>query len=295
MKATKIVERVNKITSNKDITIDTPLSMARIELTGCCTLNCKFCAHNAMRENGIRQTFMKDDDFDFVISKIEEIPTIKEIGLFYMGESGLHNKLDEYYKKVHDKGYFTFLTTNGTYITNILRALPYIDSLKVSWNYKNSKDFVKKTGSNIENYDIILHNIKRLFADCHNLNKGLSISTVLCNEETKDDYMYVLSNIPYDEHYFINIHGSNDISKPSNDKNISNGCISIPCWSLFKGLYIDVDLNVRSCTYGNEDINILGNLRREDVFNKHVMSKDRFKRAQLKGDIPKMCMNCLNA
>jgi hypothetical protein len=58
-----------------------------------------------------------------------------------MGESGLHPKLYNFYKKIYNN-YYTFLTTNGTIISNILPAIKYINSLKVSWNYSDEDDFI---------------------------------------------------------------------------------------------------------------------------------------------------------
>lgn len=36
---------------------------------------------------------MSDDEFNSVYRFVKQIPTINEIGLFYMGESGLHPHL----------------------------------------------------------------------------------------------------------------------------------------------------------------------------------------------------------
>lgn len=80
-------------------------------------------------------------------------------------------------------------------------SIPYVDSLKVSWNYKDITDFRKKTGQNERMYETIIENIKTFYEICHINKKKLAVSTVLdCN---KEDYEEAISNLRFDEHYWI--------------------------------------------------------------------------------------------
>ena len=89
-------ERVQKISQNMNLNINTPLTTAKIELTGCCTLGCWFCDHLNMKKNNIRQHMMSQEDFEIVLEYLKRFDSLREVGLFYMGESGLHPLLDRY-------------------------------------------------------------------------------------------------------------------------------------------------------------------------------------------------------
>lgn len=290
-----VQERVQSISNNKDLNLNTPYTTAKIELTGICTLKCNFCYNKIMKDKHIRQKNMNLSDLCFVIDKLKEIPTLKEVGLFYMGESGLNYNIISGYRLLKSAGYFTYLTTNATNIKYIKLAIPYIDSLKVSWNYKNDQDFITKTNTDVSMYSKIIENIETLYKICHQNNKELTISTVLDSDEK--EYNEVLKSLKFDHHYFIplqtqggtNINGYDGVigesKKPSNP---------IPCWSLFKGIYIDVDLNVRTCCYGHQDKHIIGNLKNSsllDLINsKKVID---MKKKHLNNEIPIECLKCL--
>ena len=109
-----VKDRVNAISENSNLAVGTPYTTAKVELCGICTLNCAFCYNKNMIDANERQKIISEDDFNIVLKALEDIRTIKEVGLFYMGESGLHPQLAHFYKKLKDKGYFTYLTTNGT-------------------------------------------------------------------------------------------------------------------------------------------------------------------------------------
>lgn len=290
-----VQERVRKISDNTNLSLDTPYTTAKIELTGICTLNCKFCYNRTMKKNKIRQKQMSLSDLNFVIEELKKIPTLKEVGLFYMGESGLNRNLAEGYKLLKEAGYFTYLTTNATEIKYILQAVPYIDSLKVSWNYKDLNDFINKTGSSPVVYYCIINNIKKLYRLCHQYNKELTISTVL--DSDKKEYDNIIQKLEYDYHYFIPLQTQGGISIDGADGVIGESehpSKPIPCWSLFKGIYIDVDLNIRTCCYGHNNDHIIGNLRDKDLRNILCETKLlNMKQQHLKGEIPEECFNCL--
>lgn len=286
-------ERVKAISRNNNLTIDQKGTTAKIELCGLCSLNCKFCAHPDMRCKGIRQRMMTKDEFELVLNWLQERrPDVKEIGLFYMGESGLHPYIDQAYAALKERGYFTFLTTNATKIVHILRAIPYVDSLKVSWNYKNRADFMAKTRMPAMMFDIIQHNLNVLYHECHNRGKQLAVSTVL--DGPKEDYEEVLETLAYDEHYWIPLQTQGGTFENGQDGVVgeSESAVSpLPCWSLFKGVYVDCELNVRTCCYGHGKEHIIGNLRNnwDTIPDYH----EEARRLQLEGKIPTMCKECL--
>lgn len=291
-----VKDRVNAISRNENLTVGTPYTTAKIELTGVCTLNCAFCYNRCMLETGERQKFMEEEDFNIVLKALEDIHTIKEVGLFYMGESGLHPLLDKFYKALNDKGYFTYLTTNGTSIGNILKAIPYIDSLKVSWNYKDEEDFVAKTGSAKRMYGVIKANIGILNKECERHGKVLTVSTIL--DSSREQYEPALAQLEFGEHYWLPLQsqgGTYSTGAAGVIGEYENKVSPIPCWSLFKGFYVDVDLNVRTCCYGHSKDHIIGNLKSEPVMELLRFGKGmRMKSEQSRNIIPSVCENCLN-
>ena len=286
-----VAYRVQSISKNDNLNINTEITTAKIELTGKCTLSCQFCANKNFAEHNVRQTIMTEEHFEKVIKAINNVKTLKEVGLFFMGESGLHPLLSVFYKKLSEAGYFTYLTTNGTIIYNILKAIPYIDSLKVSWNYKNKEDFMAKTNKSSLLYDNIITNINILYEECHRYNKKLAISTVL--DSKKEDYESSLSQLKYDEHYYLPLQSQCGIITGENGVigTYDNPVSPLPCWSLFKGLYVDVDLNVRTCCYSHSPEHILGNILEEDI-NVILNRKNILKKLQLEKVVPKICTQC---
>ena len=285
-----VKERVNNISRNDNLTVGMGPTTAKIELTGKCSLSCRFCFNKEMKKHGIRQNFMSTEDFQKAYSYVKSFPSMREIGLFYMGESGLHPNLKDFYKQVKDDGFFTFLTTNGTTTKNILPAIPYIDSLKVSWNYKNLEDFMAKTGLPAFMYHAISHNIKVLYQACHKNGKVLAISTVL--DSAKEDYADAIKKLRHDEHYFIPLQTQGGSFSDGTDGVVGEAdkpSSPLPCWSLFKGVYVDCNLNVRTCCYGHTDKHILGNLN-----DGSIATKEALQAAHLNGCVPDACHACLH-
>ena len=289
-----VQERVKAISRNTGLTINQRATTAKIELCGMCTLNCRFCVHKEMKAKGIRQKMMTMDDLKLVLKWLKKYrPDVKEVGLFYMGESGMNPILPEAYALLKENGYFTYLTTNGTVIDNILPAIPFIDSLKVSWNYKDLDDFEDKTGMSAPTFAKIVVNIEILHRVCHEDGKPFAISTVL--DGAKEDYSRWIDALPYDEHYWIPLQTQGGAYEEGQDGVIGESESSVkplPCWSLFKGVYVDVDLNVRTCCYGHKKEHIIGNLRNDNWaaipdFNRKA------RELHLAGKIPVMCQRCL--
>ena len=291
-----IQERVKNISRNDNLTINTPYTTAKIETSGICTLKCKFCYNKIMASKKERQKTMQPKDFDLVLKNLKKITTIKEVGLFYMGEASLCFYLKDFYKKLKEAGYFTYLTTNGTLYRAIMDTIPYIDSLKVSWNYKDKIDFQNKTGAWSEEYEYIKNNIKKFYDECHKYNKKLTVSTVL--DSNKEDYKNSLSELTFDDHYWIPLQTQGGTYSTGLEGVVGEDDSKVnpmPCWSLFKGIYIDVDLNVRACCYGHTKAHIIGNLK-EKPLNEILSDKKllQAKQQQLEGKIPDMCKKCLS-
>lgn len=295
MSSDLLKNRVINISRNDNLSLDTPPTTVKIELTGRCTLDCVFCNHHSMKEKNIRQKLLSREDFNIILQQLLTISSVREVGLFYMGESAIHPLLKDFYKELKKYKYFTYLTTNATTIENIIPAIKYIDSLKVSWNYKNIEDFIWKTRSPANIYDKIISNIYELDRLCQSMGKHLTISTIM--DSSKNEYISALKKFDGVDHYWLPLQtqcGNNEVGIGGVSGELDHMVKSIPCWSLFKGIYIDVDLNVRMCCYGHYDEHILGSLKRSSL--SEILKSDKviqIKQKHLQGDIPSECYSCL--
>nr|DAW63315.1 MAG TPA: Iron-sulfur cluster-binding domain [Caudoviricetes sp.] len=295
MSSNLLKNRVIDISRNDNLSLDTPPTTVKIELTGRCTLDCVFCNHHSMKEKNIRQKLLSREDFNIILQQLLTISSVREVGLFYMGESAIHPLLKDFYKELKKYKYFTYLTTNATTIENIIPAIKYIDSLKVSWNYKNIEDFIWKTRSPANIYDKIISNIYELDRLCQSMGKHLTISTIM--DSSKNEYISALKKFDGVDHYWLPLQtqcGNNEVGIGGVSGELDHMVKSIPCWSLFKGIYIDVDLNVRMCCYGHYDEHILGSLKRSSL--SEILKSDKviqIKQKHLQGDIPLECYSCL--
>lgn len=295
MSSDLLKNRVIDISRNDNLSLDTPPTTVKIELTGRCTLDCVFCNHHSMKEKNIRQKLLSLEDFNVILQQLLTISSVREVGLFYMGESAIHPLLKDFYKELKKYKYFTYLTTNATIIENIIPAIKYIDSLKVSWNYKNMEDFILKTRSPANVYDKIISNIYKLDNLCRSIGKHLTISTIM--DSSKNEYISALKKFDGIDHYWLPLQtqcGNNEVGIGGVSGELDHMVKSIPCWSLFKGIYIDVDLNVRMCCYGHHDDHVLGSLKRSSL--SEILKSDKviqIKQKHLQGDIPSECYSCL--
>ena len=294
-----IVDRMKDKHNNTNLSMNTDINIAELELTGACELNCRFCYNRILKQKGIRQNYVDEDGVKIFLSTIKKMPSIKEVGLYGLGESTLHPHLAKYYKMMKEAGYFTYLTTNGVKIAHLIPAIKYIDSLKFSWNYKDENDFHAKTGADHKTMYTILSNINNIYQLFSNIT-DISISVVLDIGDQVSDFKYMLSKIKCKNVFFVPVLTQGGIygaGKTGGPNIVEDGFKkSMPCWTLFKGLYVDCNLNVRTCPYGNNDskqyTHILGNLKK-DSLEDILKERDKYKQMHLNGDCPIICKKCL--
>ena len=278
-----IKERVDKISDTSNLSIDTKVTTAKLEATGICNMDCIFCFNHVMKQNKQRQRFITDKDFSIMLDALDKLETIKEVGMFYMGESTIHPKLPYFYKVLKNHNYFTYLTCNNFNLNILSKAIPYIDSVKISFNTEYDDTQIKK--------------IESLYNLLHSCNKTLSISSVIQPHENKDTYLRYNNTIPHDEWYYLPMQtqgGTIDIGVDGVVGEYDKQSSPIPCWSLFKGFYVDCELNVRTCCYGHHDTHILMNLEKEKFSKKEYYNRKRlYMKDHLEHRIPSICSSCI--
>lgn len=297
-----ILDRINKMT-NIDLekarsveNYDDLIELAKIEVSSVCTLSCNFCyAKEILKKEPYRHGFMELDELKIVLDVLKDkYKNLREIGLFFLGEPGIHPDLGEMYEYVKNQEFFTFLTTNGCHELPE-KVVENVDSLKISWNYKDHNDFIIKSNARDHNvYFRIIDNINKSYEMVHKYNKELSISTILHPDDTPTDYSKSLKLLKYDNHYFIPLQNQGGYFEYGDDGVLGNtSCLrkAMPCWSLIKGVYVTKDLSVRPCCYGHTPILSFIDHHKKVLVeknDKHKMIKDH-----LNGIIPAYCKDCL--
>jgi radical SAM protein with 4Fe4S-binding SPASM domain len=312
-----ITNRVDNVThipkEYLDVIVPPPKSV-KIELTNVCDLQCKFCA-NSLKERNI--SHMNFGVFQGIAAQIRSLG-IREIGLFYLGESFLYSfkgqGLPEAVKIVKSLLRFpqVFVTTNGVSATKdkvkaVIEA--GLDSLKFSYNFANdvqAKEYCGKPvfwtiAKNIQNAKIVRDEIyERTGHWC-----GLYASSMKYNAEQVDLMKDALSEIEdcIDEHYWIPFCNQGGIKTDiatkvrGNIGRLDGQVSSLPCWSLFTSAHITCDGDVTVCCFDHNGKLTIGNIFEDTFMNiwngkkiqelrQHHLNKD------VRGTV---CNDCINA
>lgn len=302
--ASLIVDRIDKASDNTNLTgTDDDVVLAKIEVSSYCNLNCKFCSKSYIGEHDVYRINRTMGLYQFkeIISVLKSrYKNLKEIGLFYIGEPGYNPNLKEMYSYLKDNGFFTFLTTNGTLSRFIIDAIPFIDSIKVSWNYMNKEDYINKVGDTILSYNHLINDINYLYKECHKHNKTLTISTVLDDEKNIKLYeKEIMNKLNYDFHYWIPLQNNGGYLDYGSDGVLGSYTKQrkpIPCWSLFKAVYVDSLGNIRPCCYSHKmKCGVIKNntIRFATEEKDDFVVESNMKKLQLEGKIPDQCRECL--
>ena len=142
-------ERVSKITH------------IQLEPTARCNLHCITCSRDDEIKNYTKMD-MALEDLDKVLSML---PHLKSIKLGGLGEPLFHPQLEEFLKRIHDRGIRIWMNSNGTPLINPkIRSviLKYIDDMPVSFDSTKKELFEKiRRGAN---FDMIKEGVKLLVA-----------------------------------------------------------------------------------------------------------------------------------
>jgi len=271
----KITSRIDNVTNNVGVsTICPPPISVKIELSSHCNLKCNFCAHGSIQR--MIHGSMKIGLFDSIIKDLKEFG-VKEIGLFYIGESFMCSWLSEAIficKKKYGISY-TFLTTNGILANeNNLKSIfeNGLDSLKFSYNSFDEEEFAKVTNCNGNLIHKLNDNIKlaKRIRDEGEYKCGLYASSIFQPDNPKMEPCLDLNVRPYvDEHYFLPLYNHGGFLK---DGRVINGGNTgrldrprdpIPCWTLFKEGHITSDGDISACCFGHAPSFIFGNCREQ--------------------------------
>jgi uncharacterized Fe-S cluster-containing radical SAM superfamily protein len=258
-----ITQRIDAIThiapEYRGVFLPAPRSV-KIELTANCNYKCAFCVKSLRPENG-------EMDRAFYSRMVRELHDagVKELGLFYIGESFLCKWLPEAIKEAKDVGIpYVFLTTNGSACTASLvkRVMESgLDSLKFSLNFASEHQFADVTGVNTSLYRRAIYNLKvaRQIRDDGGYGCGLYASSIAFDGEQGVLMRKLVAEIApvVDEHYWLPLYGMGGASKeagwqpqPGNPGRLDAMRPPLPCWSAFTEGHITATGKLSACCFG---------------------------------------------
>ena len=271
MGITKRIDNVTCLDTTKINKRMGPPISAKIELTSKCNLNCSFCGTSGY----LRTKGYMDFSLFKKISRDLKKSGVKEIGVFYLGESLLYPKLAEaifFLKK--DLGFkWVFLTTNGVLANPLLLKeimKSGLDSLKFSFNSYSPENYKKITGTSGSNYDTVIKNIKTAYniREKNGFSCGIYASSIYYSDTFYKKMSKSLEKIkPYiDEHYWLPLYShagysSDHTEHVGNTGRLSNPQSPIPCWTLFNEAHITYDGKLSACCFDQEGKFIMGDLK----------------------------------
>jgi MoaA/NifB/PqqE/SkfB family radical SAM enzyme len=301
----KITERIDNITSIPSefrILLPPCPPAVKIELMAACDFKCWFCA----TKDRLRK--QKAMDFGLYEKLIRDMHSsgVKELGLFYLGESLLYPLLEEAILLAKEIGFeYVFLTTNGySADEEILRKIidAGLDSLKFSFNYKDRASCLCTTG--VDAFDMVVDNIRL----AHELreemgsNIGLYASSVEVSPGKRSEMEDVLELIgPYiDEHYFLPLYNQGGFIKtdsvagnPGRADAMRN---AIMCWSLFTSAHVTYDGLLTACCFDHDGRFTMGDLKKQSFMDAwHSKAFQALRQAHMDDEVEGTpCATCLH-
>lgn len=278
----------------------------KIELTRNCNYRCSFCVNSELANKGT----MPEEKYIEYITKIRDAG-VKELGVFYFGESFIVPWLPRAIKHAKDIGFeYVFLTTNGSLASKdkVKECMEAgLDSLKFSLNQANEEQFKEVTRVSPKLFERVLTNIK----DAHEVreaggyNCGLYASFIEYTGEQRTRMEATLDRVrPYlDEIYALplfdqagNINNEAWEFVGGNPGRADNRVPPVPCWALFREGHVNFDGTMNACCFGVDDKRFIhGDLNTHtfmEVWNSNILQGLR--QAHLNKDIENTpCNGCI--
>lgn len=311
-----ITNKIDSIThiddAHRGTSIPAPKSV-KIELTGRCNYRCKFCAL-ALRDNQPKNNM----DWGLYQRVVKEMADagVKEIGMFYIGESFLcHNLLVDAIKHAKAVGIeYCFLTTNGSLATpDKVKACmdAGLDSLKFSMTTADDKQFEEVIGVKATMRHKAIENLKaaRKVRDDGGYKCGIYASSIKYDDEQQAKAEQLAKDIaPYvDEHYWLPLYSFGSLAidaqketglqkiTPGNMGRIGGLVAPLPCWCVFTEGHVLWDGRLTLCGFDNGEGHwVCGDLNKEDFMTAwNSVVAQELRAAHLKRDVTgTVCETC---
>ncbi len=275
----------------------------KIEVTSRCDFKCFFCEHT------FRDDEHADIDQELLYRMLREMAEagVREVGLFWIGESMLVKALPKYVAYAKSLGFGNvYLTTNGRLATPkridaLLKA--GLDSIKFSVSGSNRQNYITVTG--VDAFDKVLANMKYLHDARGSSGKPGIFASSYLDVSNPDEYKAIDKLIsPYvDEHYPLRLYGSRKIADNEGttqivrmpDEQRRRLQEMLPCWSLFTLPQINQDGQMSACFCDPDDKLFMADLKKVSFMDGRHSEKFRaLCRAHLARDVTgTACEHCI--
>ena len=240
----------------------------KIELTSKCNYRCGFCAHRL----GLKERGEMDRDFYERVALEMYRAGVRELGLFYIGESFMCDWLPDAIVYAKAVGFpYVFLTTNGSLSApDKVKACMEagLDSLKFSMNNSDHKQFEAVAGVKSKLWTKSIENLKsaKQVRDEDDYKCGLYASSIRYDGEQQAKMQSLVDEIlPYvDQHYWLPLYSMGSLSaerekelgyRPTagNQGRLDALRDPLPCWSAFTEGHITHDGKLSACCFDAAD------------------------------------------
>lgn len=286
-----IDKRITTATENLDFD-NVPLpNTIKLELSSICNHHCLNCKTSIEKNN--RCAFMSSEIFEKAIQQAKEL-NIKEVGLYYMGESLLDKNIVDRLKYIKaNTNMFTYLTTNGTILEPMKELVANgIDSLKFSINAINREQHKQLT--KVDDFDLTISNLKELikYRNEKHYKTEISVSCLYDEKTDQTDFLEELKDIADGVVRFY-VHSHTGVIKINQKVSESKDIIDshkFPCFSLVKIIHILSNGDINMCKWGNKDF-VIGNL--STLALKDAWYSDKAQIIRKKHINKEICQNCI--
>jgi MoaA/NifB/PqqE/SkfB family radical SAM enzyme len=294
------VDAVTKIGEQYLKTVIPAPPSVKIELTARCDLQCVFCASShKLRERG-------DMDFSLFEKILLDLKMsgVKEIGLFYLGESLLYPRLVDAVVSAKEMGFeYVFLTTNGRLLTEDRARIIIdagLDSIKFSFNAGSVEQYKEITG--LDDFNRVVDNIKATYKVRNESGKkcGIYASSIQYEDEQLEIMKKGVELIrgSVDEHYWLPLYNQAGYTKggAGNPGRVDMMRPILPCWQLFKEGHITWEGVLVGCCFAYEPKWDFGDLKKMSFMEAwNSQAAQEIRQANLNLDVRgTACDRCVN-
>lgn len=281
MTITQHIDRVTLIPeTHRHAACPAPRSV-KIEISPRCNYRCAFCALHLRKEQ-------PKHDIDYALFQRATTEMyragVKEIGLFYLGESTMNPELLlACLKWVKALGFeYVFLTSNASLADPVLveqLMLAGLDSLKWSCNASDAEQFREVAGVSPKYFERAKANIRAAFALRNRLGAAtrLYASSIRFDGEQHARMQAFLAEhvLPYvDEHYWLPLYSMGAVTtereaelgfRPTAGNQGRLGALRepLPCWSAFTEGHLTADGKLSACCFDADARWTMGDLTQQ--------------------------------
>lgn len=286
----------------------------KIEISPRCNYRCGFCA---LRNREVQPKWDMDFDLFKRVTREMKDAGVKEIGVFYLGESFMNPRLlvdcIRYLKRDIDMPY-VFLTSNASMafpeaVEECMKA--GLDSLKWSCNAADEHQFEKIMGVSTKLFFAAIENIKqaRAIRDQGGYKTGLYASSIRYDGEQQEKMEKFLAEnvVPFvDQHYWLPLYSMGAFAtdreeelgyRPTAGNQGRLGALRepLPCWSAFTEGHVTAEGKLSACCFDATANWTMGDLNKQSFMEAwNSLPFVKLREAHLRKDVTgTVCQNCI--